>query len=49
MKNPTLILIPLIILAIICGVLLFSYWHQDDTVGPQIRGPPNWNESEQIM
>ena len=38
MKNPTLILIPLIILAIICGVLLFSYWHQDDTVGPQIRG-----------
>ena len=36
MKNPILILIPLIALAIIGGVLLFSYWYQDETIVPQI-------------
>ena len=36
MKPPILILIPLIVLAIIGGILLFSYWYQDDTIIPQI-------------
>ena len=36
MKNPMLILILLIVLAIIGGLLLFSYRHQDNTVAPQI-------------
>ena len=36
MKTPILILAPLIVLAIIGGILLFSYWYQDDTIVPQI-------------
>ena len=38
MKKQILILVPLIVLAIACGVVLFSYRPQDDTVAPKIEG-----------
>ena len=38
MKKKILILVTLIVLAIACGVVLFSYRPQDDAVAPKIEG-----------
>ena len=34
--KPILILVTLIVLVIVCGVVLFNYWHQYTTVAPKI-------------
>ena len=38
MKKPILILVTLIVLAIACGIVMFSYRPQDNTVAPQMEG-----------
>ena len=36
MQKLILVLVPLIVLVIICGMVLFNYWHQDNTVAPLV-------------